>query len=134
MTEATQTTTTDTNAVTPAPAPKTRREKLVDRFNKLDARIKADVLERDEIFAEVNAIDTLAAVGAGSTVIISVGKGETAKEVTGIVVGVRQEEDGGKTYKVQYGSGFDADIAVVKAGKIKLPPQPVGEAVEQAAA
>ena len=44
------------------------------------------------------------------------------------MIGVREEEDGSKTYKVTYGSGFDADIAVVKGNKLKLPVVPAAEA------
>ncbi len=101
----------------------TRREKLLEAYNKKFAAVKKLNEEITELVSEINSIDLLASVTVGSAVVISVGKGEAAKSVDGVVIGVRDEEDGSKTYKVQYGTGFDADIAVVKAGKlsVKLP-------------
>lgn len=131
MNETLNTTVTET-AAAPA-APKTREEKLRAEYAKLAARIHADTEKANNIVAELNEIAALAAVGAGSVVIVTVGKGENAREVQATVIGVRVEEDGSKTYKVQYGSGFDADVAVVKGNKIKLP-QPVQEETEEVAA
>lgn len=109
--------TTNTNT-----APKlTGRAKLVANYESSLEKYKALGVKLNELVAEINAIDALAAVTVGSKVIITVGKGEAAKEVEAVVVGVREEEDGSKTLKVQYGEGFDADIAVVKASKVKLP-------------
>lgn len=109
--------TTNTNT-----APKlTGRAKLVANYESSLEKYKALGVKLNELAAEINAIDALAAVTVGSKVIVTVGKGEAAKEVEAVVVGVREEEDGSKTLKVQYGEGFDADIAVVKASKVKLP-------------
>lgn len=109
--------TTNTNT-----APKlTGRAKLVANYESGLEKYKALGVKLNELAAEINAIDALAAVTVGSKVIVTVGKGEAAKEVEAVVVGVREEEDGSKTLKVQYGEGFDADIAVVKASKVKLP-------------
>lgn len=109
--------TTNTNT-----APKlTGRAKLVANYESNLEKYKALGVKLNELAAEINAIDALAAVTVGSKVIVTVGKGEAAKEVEAVVVGVREEEDGSKTLKVQYGEGFDADIAVVKASKVKLP-------------
>ena len=119
MNETLNTTVTETSAA--APAPKTREEKLRAEYEKLAARIHADTAKANNIVAELNEIAALAAVGEGSVVIVTVGKGEAAKEVEATVIGVRVEDDGSKTYKVTYGSGFDADVAVVKGNKIKLP-------------
>ena len=69
----------------------------------------------------MNAIDALTNVAEHTAVIVTLGKGKTLRDVAGIVIAVRVEEDGAKVYKVAYGSGFDADTAIVKAGKIKLP-------------
>ena len=99
----------------------TGRAKLVANYESSLEKYKALGVKLNELAAEINAIDALAAVTVGSKVIVTVGKGEAAKEVEAVVVGVREEEDGSKTLKVQYGEGFDADIAVVKASKVKLP-------------
>lgn len=99
----------------------TRREKLLAQYNTAIAK-QADLAEKmQELAAEINSIDALAAVTIGSVVIVTVGRGDEAKEVEAYVIGVREEEDGSKTYKATYGAGFDADIAVVKGNKLKLP-------------
>jgi hypothetical protein len=121
MSELNNTTATETNAAAAPEVKKTRREKLLDQYNAAFAKHSELALKLSELAAEINSIDALAAVDVGHNVIISVGKGDDAKEVEAVVIGVKEEEDGSKVYKVQYGTGFDADIAVVKGGKLKLP-------------
>lgn len=114
----------NTNAAETTNAPEvklTRREKLLAQYNVALTKHTELAAKMAELVEEINSIDALAAVDVGHTVIISVGKGDEAKEVEASVIGVREEEDGSKTYKVTYGSGFDADIAVVKGNKLKLP-------------
>lgn len=105
----------------------TRREKLLAQYNAAFAKHAELAAKLQELAAEINSIDALAAVHVGSVVIVTVGRGDDAKEVDASVIGVREEEDGSKTYKVTYGSGFDADIAVVKGNKLKLPVVPSAE-------
>ena len=109
----------------------TRREKLLAQYNTAFAKHAELAAKLQELVEEINSIDALAAVDVGHTVIISVGKGDEAKEVEASVIGVREEEDGSKTYKVTYGSGFDADIAVVKGNKLKLPVAVAAEAAAE---
>ena len=109
----------------------TRREKLLAQYNAACAKHTELAAKMAELVEEINSIDALAAVDVGHTVIISVGKGDEAKEVEASVIGVREEEDGSKTYKVTYGSGFDADIAVVKGNKLKLPVAVAAEAAAE---
>ena len=99
----------------------TRREKLLAQYNTTFAKHAELAAKLQELAAEINSIDALAAVTVGSVVFVTVGRGDEAKEVEASVIGVREEEDGSKTYKVTYGTGFDADIAVVKGNKLKLP-------------
>ena len=99
----------------------TRRERLVAQYNAAFVKYAELSTKLKELAAEINTIDALAAVTVGSTVIVTVGRGDDSKEVEASVIGVREEEDGSKTYKVTYGTGFDADIAVVKGSKLKLP-------------
>ena len=106
----------------------TRREKLLAQYNTAFAKHAELAAKLQELAAEINSIDALAAVTVGSVVVVTVGRGDEAKEVEATVIGVREEEDGSKTYKVTYGSGFDADIAVVKGNKLKLPVAVVAEA------
>lgn len=106
----------------------TRREKLLAQYNTAFAKHAELAAKLSELASEINSIDALAAVDVGSVVIVTVGRGDDAKEVEASVIGVREEEDGSKTYKVTYGSGFDADIAVVKGNKLKLPVAAAAEA------
>ena len=109
----------------------TRREKLLAQYNTASAKHAELAVKLSELVLEINSIDALAAVDVGHAVIISVGRGDDAKEVEATVIGVREEEDGSKTYKVQYGTGFDADIAVVKGSKLKLPVAVAAEAAAE---
>lgn len=117
----------NTNAAAPEVKP-TRREKLLAQYNAAFAKHAELSAKLHELAAEINSIDALAAVTVGSAVIVTVGRGNDAKEVEARVIGVREEEDGSKTYKVTYGTGFDADIAVVKGNKLKLPVTGAAEA------
>ena len=118
-----------TSKTTAAPEVKlTRREKLLAQYNTAFAKHAELSTKLQELAAEINSIDALASVTVGSVVVVPVGRGDDAKEVEATVIGVREEEDGSKTYKVTYGSGFDADIAVVKGNKLKLPVAAAAEA------
>lgn len=123
-------TTAETTAA-PEAVKLTRREKLLAQYNAAFAKHAELAAKLQELAAEINSIDALAAVHVGSVVIVTVGRGDDAKEVDASVIGVREEEDGSKTYKVTYGSGFDADIAVVKGNKLKLPVVPAPEAAAE---
>ena len=105
----------------------TRREKLLAQYNTTFAKHGELAAKLQELAAEINSIAALAAVTVGSVVVVTVGRG-VAREVEATVIGVREEEDGSKTYKVTYGYGFDADIAVVKGNKLKLPVAVANEA------
>jgi len=120
---------TNTAETTAAPEVKlTRREKLVAQYNTAFSKHAELAAKLQELAAEINSIDALAAVTVGSVVVVTVGRGDASMEVEAHVIGVREEEDGSKTYKVTYGSGFDADIAVVKGNKLKLPVAAAAEA------
>lgn len=94
---------------------------LESKYNAaISARDKAQV-KVDELLAQINAVNALAAVTVGSIVVITVGKGDTAKDIAATVIGERENDDGTKTFKVTYGTGFDADVATVSSAKIKLP-------------
>jgi len=119
MTDAIQNNSPETVAVS---EPKlTQREKLMLKYTKLADKAAALTTEINAVVNEISEIDKLDSITVGTQVIVSIGKGEAASEVVAVVVGVKDDEDGSKVYKVQYGTGFDADIAVVKQGKIKVP-------------
>ena len=103
----------------------TREQKLSAQLDTLRKRIEADTEKFNNIAAELNNIAALAAIGAGSAVVVKLGRKFADKDTTryesGVVIGVKEEEDGSKLYKVSYGTGFDADIAVVTGAALSLP-------------
>jgi PHP family Zn ribbon phosphoesterase len=103
----------------------TREQKLQAKYEALIKRIAADTEKANEIVAELNSAAALAAVDVDSEVIVKLGRkfkdNDTTRYVNAVVKGVKVEEDGTKLYKVQYGVGFDAEIAVVGAAAISLP-------------
>lgn len=113
----------NTNAAPEVVAPKlSRAEKLLARANLLAARIAKDTEDYNNIKLEIEGADRLKNVGQGSLVKVKLGRKFADKDTTRIVVstvvGVKEDEEGAKQYKVAYGSGFDADIAVVTASQI----------------
>src|SRR5574337_2203539 len=79
----------------------TREQKLKARYDVLVARIQKDTEAANEVAAELNGLAALTAVTVGSNVLLTLGRAETARVVEGVVVGVKEEEDGGKLFKVQ---------------------------------
>jgi hypothetical protein len=123
MTEANTSTNATPTAAQPTVAPKlTHDQKLRQKFNTLCARITTDTEAANAIAEELRGIAALASVQAGDTVIVKLGRADTAREEVGTVLAVRETDDGAKQYKVQYGVDFDAEIAVVGSAKISLPP------------
>lgn len=103
----------------------TREQKLAAKIDALKTRITADTVKVNELVAEYNNIAALAAIGVGSAVVVKLGRKFADKDTTrfenAVVVGVKEEEDGSKLYKVSYGSGFDADLATVTGAALSLP-------------
>lgn len=115
---------TNTNVETAEVVTLTREQKLQQKYEMLVKRIAADTEKANEIVAELNSAAALAAVDVDSEVIVKLGRkfkdNDTTRYVNAVVKGVKVEEDGTKLYKVQYGTGFDAEIAVVGAAAISL--------------
>ena len=109
-----------------ATAPKlTRAEKLVANIERLKASIVSNTEKVNDLIAEYNSIAALAALDAGSVVIVKIGRKfadrDTTRFVEGVVLAVKEDEDGSKQYKVQYGKGFDAEVTVVNGAALSLP-------------
>lgn len=107
----------------PATAPETkpklsRKERLTLLVATCEATISKTQAKLAEAQAELNGIVLLENVAEGARLIVRVGRGENAKEVEAVVLGVKEEDDGVKKYCVQHGTGFDTDLAVVTAGSI----------------
>jgi hypothetical protein len=114
----TDTTTQTTTATEPA-KPVTLRDKLLQKYNTLFSKHADLTQELQDIASQINAIDLTASLAEGNQVQFVVGKKEEAKEVIGVIIGVKVDESGAKTFKVQYGSGFDTDVTVLPANKVK---------------
>lgn len=108
-----------------APVVLTREQKLTKMYNLLVARINKDTENASALIAEINSIAALAAIQTGSAVVVKLGRKFADKDTTrfenAVVIGVKEEEDGSKLYKVSYGSGFAADVAVVTGAALSLP-------------
>lgn len=113
--------------------PLTREQKLRQKYDNLVKLAKQYIEKAEEIKAELESASLLASIGIGSEVVVVLGRAETTREVVGTIIGVKEEEDGSKKFKVQYGEGFDADIAVVGSAKIKPVPPKAEEAAPASA-
>lgn len=100
----------------------TRAEKLVKRAALLAKRIETDTAEYANLKHEVENLAAIDSIAEGTELIIKLGRKfadkDTTREVLATVVGVKENEDGSKQFKVAYGSGFDADVAVVDTSKV----------------
>lgn len=128
-------TTVNTNtADNAADKPKlSRRERLVQKYERDTKRLQELQVSVQELYSEIKSIDDLANVDVGTAVLVTVGRAETTRQEAGVVLAVREDDDGTKLYKVQYGAGFDTDIAVVRASKIAIPAAQAELPIESAA-
>jgi hypothetical protein len=102
-----------------APAtPLTRAEKLAKQITTLETRIAADTAKLAEVRQELETSERLASVGVGTLVTIKLGRAETTREVAGEVLGVKDDDNGARRYKVSYGEGFDADVVIIQPSQI----------------
>lgn len=106
-----------------APAPKlSRAEKQANRLEVLRKRIEADTQEYNEIANELNNAAALANLKAGDVVQVKLGRKfadkDTTRVVVATIVAIRDVEGEAIQYKVSYGEGFNAELAVIEAGKI----------------
>jgi hypothetical protein len=93
-------------------------EKLTNKIAALFKLVTDKTAEYHAAVAELEAITRVANVGAGDTVKATVGRGEKAQHLEGVVLGVVEDEAKGKLVKIQTGSGFDTMTFVLKAGEI----------------
>jgi hypothetical protein len=117
---------TNTTQAATTPAPKlTYVEKITKQYNDLATRINADTVKAQALLVEINSIAAIANLKAGDAVIVKTGRKFQDKDTTqirdGVVLGVKTDDAGKNTFKVQVGSGFDADVVVVDSSAITLP-------------
>jgi hypothetical protein len=96
----------------------TRAEKQAKLVKVLTDRIAADTAKLAELRNEVETSARLDGVGEGSAVVARIGRGETSKEVSARVLGVKEDENGSRRYKIAFGSGFDADTVIIQPSQI----------------
>lgn len=113
----------DSTVSAEAPAPKPRRKLTVEeKIAALEARILADTAKVAELRENGDPDARLVGVVAGSVVVVKLGRKfseekDTTRYVQAVVVAVKEDEDT-KLYKVQFGEGWDAEVAVVRGGSI----------------
>lgn len=106
-----------------APAPKPRRKLTVEeKIAALEARILADTAKVAELRENGDPDARLVGVVAGSDVVVKLGRKfseekDTTRYVQAVVVAIKDDEDT-KLYKVQFGEGWDAEVAVVRGCSI----------------
>lgn len=99
------------------------KKTLPEKIEALEKRIADDSEKLAELIAERDNADRLSGVGAGTHVTIKLGRKfkdkDTTRVVPGVVVAVKEDDDGDKLLKVQIGDGFDAEYVVVGLGAIQ---------------
>lgn len=100
----------------------TRIEKLQARVTKLEAGIAvlidkygADVTELKLAQAELQSLLRIGSVQAGDEVTFGVGRKDDRQELTGKVLGVKDDEAKGKLIRVFAGEGMEAQVYTVQA-------------------
>ena len=100
----------------------TRIEKLQAQANKLNETLEAlrgTFAEKAEALQavndELNVLLRIENVQQGDTVTFAVGRKEDRKEVTGQVLGVKDDEAKGKLLRVYAGEGFEAQTYVIQS-------------------
>lgn len=100
----------------------TRIEKLQARVTKLEAglavlveKYNADGAELALAFAELQSLLRIESVQAGDEVTFGVGRKDDRQELTGKVLGVKDDEAKGKLIRVFAGEGMEAQVYTVQA-------------------
>lgn len=100
----------------------TRIEKLQAQANKLNETLEAlrgTFAEKAEALQavndELNVLLRIENVQQGDTVTFAAGRKEDRKEVTGQVLGVKDDEAKGKLLRVYAGEGFDAQTYIIQS-------------------
>lgn len=99
------------------------KKTLAEKIEALELRIESDTAKLAEFIAERDNAERLAGVAAGTHVTVKLGRKfkekDTTRVVPGIVVAVKEDDDGDKLLKVQVGDGFDAEYVIVGLGAVQ---------------
>lgn len=96
----------------------TRAEKLAKQVATLEKRIADDTAKLAEVKQEIETSERLSSVGVGTLITAKLGRAETTREVKAEVLGVKDEDNGARRYKISFGEGFDADIQIIQPSQI----------------
>lgn len=112
----------------------TYAQKLAKRVTELHATIVKQTELYNSLNAELASIAVIENLAAGAVVVVKTGRKFQDKDTTqireGVVLGVKVSDTGKRSFKVQVGTGFDADVVVVDSSAITVPAQvETGEAV-----
>jgi hypothetical protein len=97
---------------------------LPEQIVAIDEQITKLTTKRAELQAKIDANIDPASIVAGATVTFDYGKGETRRELVGLVLGVKTTGDENSTksqtlIKVAVGTGFDATVLVIYPNNVK---------------
>lgn len=111
--------------MTETTAPKlTYAEKLQSSISALYTRISADTGKYNALTAELANLQAIESLNTGDSVTVKTGRKFSDKDTTkvrpGVVLGVKVDENGKRSFKVQVGAGFEADIVVVDSSAITV--------------
>ena len=97
---------------------KTPGEILSDKITAKKAQYVKLAAEIEKLEGQFRAVDLIASVKAGSVIVARIGRAETSKEVEASVLGVQTLESGDVRYKIFFGEGVDAEVAVIQTTQI----------------
>lgn len=111
--------------MTETTAPKlTYAQKLQASITALYTRISADTEKYNSLTAELANLQAIESLTTGDSVTVKTGRKFSDKDTTkvrpGVVLGVKVDENGKRSFKVQVGAGFEADIVVVDSSAITV--------------
>lgn len=117
---------TETTNVTTAATPLTYAQKLAKRVTDLHANIVKQTELYNTLNAELAGIAAIENLQAGAAVSVKTGRKFADKDTTqirdGVVLGIKTDDSGKRSFKVQVGAGFDADVVVVDSSAITVKP------------
>lgn len=96
----------------------TPAQKRAARVEVLTKRIADDTAALAALKQEIETAERLASVTTGTAIIAKVGRAETAREVAARVLGVKDDDNGSRRYKITFGEGFDADTVIIQPTQI----------------
>jgi hypothetical protein len=108
----------NTNEIAAVATVLTRAEKYAKTIATLETRIAADTAKLAEVKQEAETAAKLSGVAVNSVVVAKLGRAETTREVLARVVGVKEEDNGSRKFKILFGEGLDTDTVIIQESQI----------------